>query len=307
MSTKNKVDIIDYNYIMFVDASGDDGYKFKETSSDGSSYSFVVSCFVTTPEELEYNKSVLLNMKNALPIKPEQELKSTALKRHRNAESAYQCMKELHGFAYSLIADKRLLHNSPAQPKGISPALTIYARYDLSGTTHTFPYFSMTNSNIISPDDKVLIIIDNMKKREMESIRNRLSIEGTRDYDVIFRDSKDKDFPLIQIADIMAGTIRNYYENCLPLKTHNFMCKNCMQTANKRRKPIAITQIAFCKTKHGRKSFVPYITNRNFNIVLYFHQLEKSKSPLGEHLLILPADQLYSFFYLQCLVLQKNI
>ncbi len=26
-----------YKYIMFVDASGDDGYKFKNTSSDGSS------------------------------------------------------------------------------------------------------------------------------------------------------------------------------------------------------------------------------------------------------------------------------
>jgi len=50
-------------------------------------------------------------------------------------------------------------------------------------------------------------------------------------YDLIFRDSKDKNFPLIQIADIFAGTIRTYNENCLPLKAHNQYCKICFSSS----------------------------------------------------------------------------
>ena len=49
--------------------------------------------------------------------------------------------------------------------------------------------------------------------------------------DLIFRDSKDKNFPLIQIADIFAGTIRTYNENCLPLKAHNKYCKICFSSS----------------------------------------------------------------------------
>lgn len=33
---KKSIDLNHYKYIMFVDASGDDGYSFKETSSAGS-------------------------------------------------------------------------------------------------------------------------------------------------------------------------------------------------------------------------------------------------------------------------------
>lgn len=102
-------DFNNYKYILFVDASGDDGYKFGEKRNDGSSFSFVVSCFVTEPKNLEYNKNILLEMKQSLFIKPEQEIKSTALKRHKNADAAYEVFSKLKGFAYSLVADKNLL------------------------------------------------------------------------------------------------------------------------------------------------------------------------------------------------------
>lgn len=291
---------------MFVDASGDDGYKFKETSNAGSSYSFVVSCFVTTPDELEYNKSVLLNMKHALSVKPEQEIKSTSLKRHKYATRAYACMQELHGFAYSLIADKRLIQNTPIKIENEFSILTQIAKNDLSGITHTFPYFSLTSSDILAPDDKVLIVIDNMKKREKESIKSFLSGSSFKKYHLIFRDSKDKDFSLIQIADIMAGTIRVYYENCLPVSKHNRFCKNCVDIAIQTDRKLSKAMFS-CRNKKYQKLYNPYITDSKFNIVMSFHQHPQSDTELGPHFIVLPTYQTFYFMYISCLLFKRPV
>lgn len=76
------IEFQNYNYIMFVDASGDDGFNFKEKSCDGSSFTFVSSCFVVKPEDIAHNEAVLNEMKAALNLPVEKELKSTTLKRH---------------------------------------------------------------------------------------------------------------------------------------------------------------------------------------------------------------------------------
>jgi len=287
-----------YKYIMFVDASGDDGYKFKETSNEGSSFSFVVSCFVTTPQDLEHNQQVLLNMKHALFIKPEQEIKSTALKRHRNASAVYSEMTHLKGFAYSLIADKKLIRDAIPDPTNELHVLTLIAQQDLSGITHTFPYLSLYSSNLVSNTDNILIVIDNMKKREMESIKSILSTQNVGNYDLIFRDSKDKNFTLIQIADIMAGTIRNYYEKCLPIGKHNRYCRLCFSSLAKH-KPNSIT--FKCKTKEN-KLYKPFISDTNFNTVLLFHQHNDTDLSLGEHFIILPVEHSFYFMYIACLI-----
>lgn len=287
---------------MFVDASGDDGYKFKESSSSGSSYSFVVSCFVTIPQELEYNKQILLNMKRKIFIKPEQEIKSTMLKRHRNASLVYDEMTHLHGFAYSLIADKRLLQTSPDYSKNRFEKLSFIAKNDLSGITHTFPYISLRNSNRLSDEDKVLIVIDNMKKREMDSIKDILKDAPKGQYDLIFRDSKDKDFSLIQIADIFAGTVRTYYESCLPLKIHNRYCNSCFTLTLKKKTGVFLGK---CRDKKAKKLYLPYVSDSNFNIVMSFHNDTNSKTALGEHFFILPTNQMSYFAYIDCIIFNK--
>lgn len=288
-----------YKYILFVDASGDDGYKFGANSNDGSSFSYVVSCFVTTPDELDYNKDVLLKMKQAISVKPEQELKSTALKRHRYADKVYDEMGKLHGFAYSLVTDKRLIMSSPDKPDGFFGDISILARECLSGITHVFPFIALIDSGKITDNDKVLIVIDNMKKREMNDIKSLMSTVPYEQYDLLFRDSKDKEFSLIQIADIFSGTVRSYYEDTLPIKAHNNFCKSCSLSiigkapANLRR---------LCNIPRNKKLYRPYISNRNFNITLKFHTDDTSKTICGDHFIILPVNQLFYYEYIDCLI-----
>lgn len=237
-------------------------------------------------------------------MKHNQEIKSTALKRHRNANSAYETLSHLKGFAYSLIADKKLLQKALPDKTLEFRELSIMAKKDLSGVTHTFPFISMNNSHLINQHDKVLIVIDNMKKREMESIKSILTDNfSSEQYDLTFRDSKDKDFTLIQVADIISGTIRTYYENCLPLSIHNQYCRACISLSQKALKLTPMTRI--CTGKRQRKLYLPYITNKNFNIVLLFHKRPENATTLGDHFVILPVEQLLSFMYLECLILDK--
>lgn len=294
-----------YKYIMFVDASGDDGYKFKNTRGDGSSYSFVVSCFMTTPEDYEYNKAVLVSMKKAMFVKPEQEIKSTALRRNRNADKVYKELQSLKGICFSLIADKKLIQDCrPLSDKDFY-RLTQIAYNDLSGITHAFPYIALSQSGLISEYDKVLIVIDNMKKREMDSIKNILGTEFSADkYDLIFRDSKDKMFPLIQIADIMAGTIRNYYENSLPLKTHNQYCKLCLHANIRKNEKLRFSNQA-CRKPKLKKLFNASIKDKHFNSVMEFHQ-SGNFTEMGTHFVIIPVDQMLYFMYIDCLIINYN-
>lgn len=287
---------------MFVDASGDDGYTFRESSNTGSSYSFVVSCFATTLEDYEHNKSVLLDMKKAMFVKPEQEIKSTALRRNRNANKVYSEFQNLKGICFSLVADKRLIQQCRPLSDSDFSRLTKIAYRDLSGTTHVFPFISLNNSGLLSEGDKVLIVIDNMKKREMDSIKDILESECSAEkYDLIFRDSKDKNFPLIQIADIIAGTIRNYYEDCLPLKTHNRYCKLCVHIPAVSHKDKSLKYM--CKNKRGKKLFSSYINNKNFNTVIMLHKIPGATTNIGNSFVILPIDQLLYFYYIACLIL----
>lgn len=289
---------------MFVDASGDDGYTFRESSNTGSSYSFVVSCFTTTLDDFEHNKSVLLAMKKAMLVKPEQEIKSTALRRNRNANRVYSEFQNLKGTCFSLVADKRLIQECRPLSDSDFSHLTKIAYEDLSGITHVFPFISLNNSGLLSEGDKVLIVIDNMKKREMDSIRDILEAEYSAEkYDLIFRDSKDKNFPLIQIADIIAGTIRNYYEDCLPIKAHNRYCKLCIHTPATSYKDKSLKYM--CKSKRGKKLFSPYISNKNFNSVIMHHKIPGETINLGNNFIILPIDQLLYFYYIACLILDE--
>ena len=302
---KQAININKYKYIMFVDASGDDGYVFRETSNSGSSYSFVVSCFMTKPEDYAHNINVLLSMKKAMFVKPEQEIKSTALRRSRYSDRVYDELQNLKGTCFSLIADKKLIHECRPLSDRDFYLLTQIARNNLSGITHAFPYISLHDSDLISDNDEVLIVIDNMKKREMDSIKNILKTTfSTQKYDLIFRDSKDKLFPLIQIADVMAGTIRNYYENCLPLKPHNQYCKLCLHSNIHTNAKLAFSNQACLKPKL-KKFFTPYITHKDFNIVMEFHQSDNEPA-FGCHLVILPVDHMLYFAYIECLIINHK-
>lgn len=126
---------------------------------------------------------------------------------------------------------------------------------------------SLFDSELVTMQDNILVVIDNMKKREMESIRSILSDFDCNNFDLIFRDSKDKDFTLIQIADILAGTIRDYYETSLPISSHNRYCGFCTKTANKMN---SNRPFAKCKDKKFKKFIFPILVTKNSTLLFLY-------------------------------------
>lgn len=229
-----------YDYIVFVDASGDDGFQFGKKSGDGSSLTFVSSCFVVKPGDISHNEQVLKDMKNVLNLKESSELKSTTLKRHRFANKAYALIDNLIGQCFSMVAFKKDLLRKPEYAD-----LCNVKTKELSGLTQAFPYYAINKSTYFSPTDRILIVMDFMKKTEMRIVEEHLRDYGidpnvSNNYDLIFRDSKAERYSLIQIADVMAGLIREYFEANLTrtrLQLHCKICKlrnNCLYTKVKK-------------------------------------------------------------------------
>lgn len=64
-----------YDYIMFVDAAGDDGILFEERKS---SKTYVVACFVINSSQLNIYNDLLDQLKRIVGANVNQEVKSTA-------------------------------------------------------------------------------------------------------------------------------------------------------------------------------------------------------------------------------------
>lgn len=249
-----------YDYIMFVDASGDDGFQFRENPGDGSSSTFVASCFVVRPEDINHNEDVLEQIKGVLNISPQNELKSTTLKRHRLANRAYALINDLKGQCFSMIAFKKDLVGKDKYKNYCD----VKAK-ELSGLTQAFPYYAINKLNYFSSSDRILIVMDCMKKSEMDVVEKNLkeyqiSPTVSENYDLIFRDSKDARYTLIQIADIFAGIIREYFEKNLQRNVLQRSCKICK---NKARCATPKIKKALSSQKIENKYVVPLLMHRS--------------------------------------------
>lgn len=88
---------------------------------------------------------------------------------------------------------------------------------DMSVICH---YMAMRSIDAYTLDvgSKVLIAIDRMKQTEEEPLKSILDAKQQNnlgngpDVSVTFRDSKDRQFLLIQIADLLCGAIREHFE-----------------------------------------------------------------------------------------------
>ena len=275
----------DYDYIIYTDASGDDGIKFKAKSSDGSSFTFVASCFVVRPKDIDHNISVLNSMKKELQLRNEQELKSTTLKRHRFSQNAYSHISEFKGFAFSCVAFKKALLDD-------APDLMTSETKELSGLTQSFPYYVLGTATGFSPNDKVLIVMDMMKKSEMDVIKSNLlefsaSDEISSNYTLIFRDSKALGYELIQVADVICGTLRTYFESELELDRLKRLCFTCEHFSR-------------CNTKQNRKFRNEKTIEKKYSDILLLHTHPEEKIILFHHLVTLPMKPSRYYKYIDC-------
>jgi len=208
-----------YDYVAYVDASGDDGIKFNK----GSSSCYAVATFIVKKEDIQHNEDLLLEIKRKVGLKPTDELKYTTLRKKRNFPEVLKLLKTAKGQLITWIAFKEAIDD----PDIIEPQKKM-----LSSMCHYFPIKGIEQLGI----NNILIAVDVMKKVEMDTlsalIENDLitpEFGSNITYTLKFYDSKNKDFSLIQLADIFSGIIRTTAEELYKRKAYMATCNNCFR------------------------------------------------------------------------------
>lgn len=193
----------DIKYIIYVDASGDDGFDFRDSKGDGSSPCYTVAAFLTAVEDIPHNISVLNNAKKIFGHKDEKsELKYTKVRRHfKSVEIHNELLDNLKGTLVIQNAFKKY-HVMPSN----KPSLT--------GLCHSLS-IALLSSSYETTLDNVCVVIDHMKAYEeayvIDAFKN-FEEQRVLESHICYMDSKDKDASLIQVADFFAGMYRNFFE-----------------------------------------------------------------------------------------------
>jgi len=146
------------------------------------------------------------------------------------------------------------------------PTETQRLNKELSSLSHILPIMVMQRHY---PDKKALIVIDNMKHVEQRLVSNVLQVGmQTGEYsahEVIFKDSKDKQFQLIQIADLLAGINRAFFETYESCKTFKAFWNSCPPCFNKSKASIFCRKIKrnFVQPQYKRFKLISHFYNRN--------------------------------------------
>lgn len=201
------VDPSNFDYVMYVDASGDDGFQF----DNGSSACYAAAAFLVKQEDISHNLDILMRIKKLVGCKETDEVKYSKVRRNRRGPEALALLKDLKGSVSCHVTFKKEF--SPSERP--SPDSK-----DISVICHLMALYALTNYSFLD-DHKILVAIDRMKHTEEVPIDSYMKHGFPVNPDkaapkytsrTIFRDSKDKNFLLIQIADLLCGIIREHFE-----------------------------------------------------------------------------------------------
>lgn len=226
MKYKNIIANSNIQYIAYVDASGDDGFNFKEAKGEGSSICYTVALFISAIKDIQHNISVLNHAKMLYGHQDlKNELKYSKLRRHYNSD-------EIHNYIMDNLQGTLIVYNTFKKHH-----LSIADKKSLSCLCHCIALDGLSNI-YQNQSDKILIIVDRMKKVEEDAVSSLAydyNPNKYTDYPIIYMDSKDFNAPLIQIADFFAGMCRSVFEKMYHNKeefNNNYVktCKLCIES-----------------------------------------------------------------------------
>lgn len=275
-----KVDPAQYDYVMYVDASGDDGFKFEA----GSSSCYCAAALLVKQEDIPHNLGILEQIKKMVGCKPADEVKYSKVRRHRRGAEALALLQGLKARMSSYLIFKKELKPGEVPESGIKI---------LSVACHAMALVSIDHFGF-SENEKVLIAIDRMKSTEETPLEYTLSTgmlsaqqhpDRSFSHKVVFRDSKDAHFLLIQIADLLCGTMREHfeqYETNPDMLYFKARCPKCMMLQRKkpRTRPICknkqanISKIMHSKNLHNIYRLLPETTGRAALDFFFMHPVK---------------------------------
>ena len=266
-------------YVMYVDASGDDGTKLEA----GSSLQYAVSCFLMRREDIQHNTNILFQIKFLMGAREKDEVKYSKVHRHPKKEQIHALLKNVKGYlSSSIVFKKEVLHD------------TAYMK-SLGGLSHALSILFISFLSKELGNSSVAIYVDRMKQKEMRLVEYILGYHKDRgsnlpSHTIEFKDSKAAGYELIQMADIFAGITRRYFENTLQNSDIQLLIRKC---------PLCymVPSSVFCrKDKQARhRALRAYYMNSIIHLLKNTERICLNKS-----LFIYPQKNISHYWYFFC-------
>ncbi len=162
---ESKILIENYDYILYVDASGDVGLKFEKRTGFGSSTCYTVAAVLVEQSNRLNNHRILQTIKNSVGMKLTDEFKYATIKRHPKSKRIHEEFNNLYCEVLTFSLNKKTLQKELA----LETNNTV-----ISINSHIFPILQILdtlNRNPKMKDKKLLIAIDRMKERRRNDWR----------------------------------------------------------------------------------------------------------------------------------------
>jgi len=273
-----------FNYIIYADASGDDGLVNPSIKTPGcSSLTQVVAYFTTKVLDDDYNMQVLNKLKTSLGISTDKEIKHRHILKAHDKNKAFSIIQELKGTLYAVVCFKKDYLKKDNKE---------YAKDTLSALLHLAPSISAKE------EGQKLLVFDHMKAKD-ETIIPNVKLEGIDE--IIFKDSKDPKFALIQIADIFSGIIRDFVENFEDKDVNRPLCYKTKKYCNPKLKDL-------CKFKN-KKATIPFATNLCKILPFLYHDLkhEDHCAVIPIRLTSIPLSSYKRYIFINCIFINKYV
>lgn len=240
---------------MYVDASGDDGFNFEKCSST----CYAAASLLVKQEDLPHNLEILNEIKRIIGCKQKDEVKYSKIRRHRRAAEALSLLSNLKGSMAGYVVFKKEVDQSRYSG---NKHMSIVCHYMALRTIEKFDF---------PQGSRVLLAIDHMKSTEeipLNYVINTNTSENVKnniDLSVVFRDSKDSEFLLIQIADLLCGILREHfeqYETNQDMRYFSVKCPPCETVFEAKRKTTRL----FCK--NGKASANRVVASANLKYII---------------------------------------
>lgn len=286
-----KIRLGDYDYVMYVDASGDDGFKFDK----GSSICYCAAALLVNQQDIAHDLSVLQQIKTTVGCKETDEVKYSKIRRHRRGKEALALLRSIKGRMSCYLMFKKELEAEDIPSNGSK---------QISIACHTMALRAMDYFGF-SSNEKILISIDRMKHTEEAPLEWVLTdgILSTQNhpernftYDVVFRDSKDANFLLIQIADLLCGTVREHFEQYETNKDMLYfkpLCPPCEKVQHLKR------SVTHSMCKNGQKRVKSILYSKNLHNVWPLFPTTSGAAAFN-YFCIHPVKMVNQHYYLFC-------
>lgn len=289
--TDVKVNPSNYDYVMYVDASGDDGFQF----DNGSSICYCAAALLVKQEDIQHNLDILSQIKSIIGCKLTDEVKYSKIRRHRRGAEALGLLCDIKGRMSCYLIFKKELPPENIPDKGSK---------ELSFVCHAMALRSLEYYAFLE-NDNILIAIDRMKHTEEAPLGEYLTKEAFTSncqqatnfsHDVVFRDSKDSNFLLIQIADLLCGTVREHFEQ---YETNNemlyfkSMCPKCQKVWFLKKG----TTHSICK--NGKSKAAKILHSKNFHNIVSLFPVTKGPDAF-DYFFMQPINMVDQHAYLFC-------